>query len=81
MGIEGRRAGVPLGRDGIVGFSVEKELPQAVFGGFTLFAEDDVFLGAKDGNSVLLLEDFAEIVAEGGNVHKVVGTVGTALGT
>ena len=44
MGIEGRRAGVPLGRDGIVGLEVEQEMPQAVAGGFTPSAEDDVLL-------------------------------------
>ena len=81
MGIEGRRAGVPLGRDGILGLGVEQELPQAVTSGFTPFAADDVLLGAKDGNGVFLLEDFAEIIAEGGDAHKVVGTVGTGLGT
>ena len=43
-------------------------------------AEDDVLLGAKDGNGVLLLEDFADIVAEEADAHKVVGTVGTGLG-
>ena len=81
MGIEGRRAGVPLGRDEFFGFRVEKELPQAVTGGFTPFAEDNVFIGAKDGNIVFLLEDFADIISEGGDAHKVVGTVGAGLGT
>ena len=81
MGIEGRRAGVPLGRDEFFGFRVEKELPQAVTGGFTPFAEDEVLLGFKDGNDVFLLEEFADILAEGGNAHKVVVTVGTRLGT
>ena len=81
MVIEDRRAGVLLGRDGIVGLGVEQELPQAVTGGFTPSAEDDVILGAKDGNSLFLLEDFADIVAEGGDAHKVVGTMGTGLGT
>ena len=78
MGIEGRRARVPLGRDGILVLGVEQELPQAGTGGFTPFAADDVLLGAKDSNGVFLLEDFAEIIAEGGDAHKVVGTVGTA---
>ena len=50
MGIEVRRAGVTLGRDGIVGLGVEQEMPQAVTGGFTPSAADGVFLGAKDGN-------------------------------
>ena len=81
MGIEVRRAGVPLGRDGIVGLGVQQEMPQAVTGGFTSSAEDDVLLGAKDGNGVFLLEDFADIVAEEADAHKVVGTVGTGLGT
>ena len=81
MGIEGRRAGVPLGRDAILVLGVEQELPQAVTGGFTLFAEDNVLLGAKYVNGVFLVEDFADIVAEGGDSHKVVGTVGTGLGT
>ena len=65
MGMEGRRDGVPLGRDKIFGFRVEKELPQAGTGGFTPFAEDDVFIGAKDGKIVFLLEDFADILSEG----------------
>ena len=56
-------------------------MPQAVTGGFTPFAEDDVLLGFKDGNDVFLLEDFADIVSERGDAHKVVGTVGTGLGT
>ena len=55
-------------------------MPQAVTSGFTPFAADNVLLGAKDGNGVFLLEDFAEIIAEGGDAHKVVGTVGTGLG-
>ena len=79
--IEGRRAGVPLGRHGILGSGVEQELPQAGTGGFTPSAEDDVFLGAKYVNGVFLVEDFADIVAEEGDAHKVVGTVGTGLGT
>ena len=81
MGIEVRRAGVPLGRDAIFGLGVQQEMPQAVTGGFTSFAEDDVLLGAKDGNGVSLVEDFADIVAEGDDAHKVVGTMGTGLGT
>ena len=71
MGIEGRRAGVPLGRDGIVGLWVEQEIPQTVTGGFTSSAEDDVLLGAKDGNGVFLLEDFSHIFAEGGDAHRL----------
>ena len=55
MGIEGRRTGVPLGRDGILGLGVEQELPQAGTGGFTPSDEDDVLLGAKDGNGVSLV--------------------------
>ena len=81
MGIEGRRAGVPLYRDEIFGFRVEQEFPQAGSGGFTPFAYEDIFIGAKDGNGVFLLEDFADILSEGGDAHKVVGTVGTVLGT
>ena len=81
MGIEGRRAGVPLGRDEILGLGVEKELPEAGTSGITPSAGDDVLLGAKDVNGVFLAEDFADIFAEGGNAHKVVGTVGTGLGT
>ena len=56
-------------------------MPQAVTGGFTPCAEDDVLLGFKDGNDVFLLEEFADILAEGGDAHKVVVTVGTGLGT
>ena len=56
-------------------------MPQAGTGGFTPFAEDDVFIGAKDGKIVFLLEDFADILSEGGDAHKFVGTVGTGLGT
>ena len=63
MGIEGRRDGVPLGRYGIFVLGVEQELPQTCTGGFTPSAEDDILLGAKYGNGVLLVEDFAEIVA------------------
>ena len=81
MVIEVRRAGVLLGRDGIVGLGVDQELPQAITGGFTPSSEDDVLLGAKDGNGVSLVEDFADIVAEGDDAHKVVGTMGTGLGT
>ena len=81
MGIEVRRAGVPLGMYGIVGLGVEQELPKTVTGGFTQSAEDDVFIGAKYGNSVFLIEDFVHIISEGGDAHKVVGTVGTGLGT
>ena len=81
MGIEGRRAGVPLGMYGIVGLGVEQEFPQAVAGGFMPYAEEDVLLGSKDGNGMFLLEDFADIVAEGADAHKVVGTVGIGLGT
>ena len=55
MGIEGRRAGVPLGRYGIFVLGVEQELPQAVTGGFTPSDEDDVFLGAKYGSGVFLV--------------------------
>ena len=55
MVIEVRRAGVPLGRDGIVGLGSEQELPQAVSAGFTPSAEDDVLLGAKDGNGLSLI--------------------------
>ena len=81
MGIEGRRAGVPLGRDAIVGLGVQQEMPQTVTSGFTSYAEDNVLIGAKEGNGVFLLEDFAYIVAEEADAHKVVGTVGTGLGT
>ena len=66
MGIEGRRAGVPLSKDGILGLRVEQELPQAGTSGFTPFSEDNVLLGAKDGNNMFLLEDFADIIEEGG---------------
>ena len=78
MGIEVCRSGVTLGRDGILGLGVEQEMPQAVTGGFKSSAEDDVLLGAKDGNGVFLLEDFSHIFAEGADAHKVVGT---GLGT
>ena len=81
MGIEGRRANVPLGRDRIVGFGVDQELPQAGTGGFTPSSEDNVLLGTKEGNGVLLVEEFADIVAEEAYAHKVVGTVGTGLCT
>ena len=81
MGIEGRRYRVSLGRDGILGLGVEQDLPQAFTGGFMPFAEDDVLLGAKDGNDVSLVEDFADIFAEGGDAHKVLGALGTGLGT
>ena len=74
MVIEGRRDGVPLGRDEIVGLGVEQEMLQAFTGGFTPSAEDDVFLGAKYGNSMFLVEEFVHIVAEGADAHKVVGT-------
>ena len=77
----GRRAGVPLGRDGIVDLGVDQELPQAVTGGFTPSAEDDVLLGSEYGNGVFLVEYFSYIVAEGADAHKVVGTVVTGLGT
>ena len=76
----GRRDGVILGRDGIVGLEVEQELPQAVTGGFSSSAEEDVLLGAKDVKGVFLVEDFTYIVEEGADAHKVVGTVGTGLG-
>ena len=78
MGIEGHRSGVPLGRDAIFGLGVEQEMPQAVTGGFTPSAADDIFLGAKDVKGVFLVEGFSDIVAEGGDAHKVVGT---GLGT
>ena len=78
MGIEGCRDGVPLGKYGIVGLGVEQELPQAGNCGFTPSAADDVFLGAKYGNGMFLVEDFADIFSEGANAHKVVGT---GLGT
>ena len=55
MGIEGRRAGVPLGRDGILGLGVEQELPQAGTSGFTPSAKDDVLIGAKYVNDVFLV--------------------------
>ena len=77
----GRRAGVPLGRDGIVGLGVDQELPQAVTGGFTPSSEDDVLLGAKDVKGVFLVDEFTYIVAEGDDDHRVVGNVGTRLGT
>ena len=73
----GRRSGVPHVRDAIVGLGVDQELPQAVTGGFMPSAEEEVLLGAKDGNGVFLVEEFAYIVAEGADAHKVVGTVGT----
>ena len=56
MGIEGRRSGVTLGRNGVLGLGVEQDLPQAVDGGFTPSAEDYVLLGAKDVNGVSLVE-------------------------
>ena len=70
-----------LGRDGILGLGVEQELPQTGTSGFTPSAKDDVLIGAKYVNGVFLVEDFADIVSERDNAHKVVGIVGTGLGT
>ena len=81
MVIEGRRDGFPFGRDGIVDFGVEQELPQVGTGGFTPSAVDNVLLGAEDGNGMFLVKDFSDIVAEGADAHEVVGTVSTGLGT